>query len=424
MNKALIITVLVSCLGNSIVRAQKAAERVRENITFSDFIQLVSTHNIMYAAEKYYVKIQEASIEASKVFPDPSVSFNWNEDREHGEGVGYGYESVLGTTIDLGGKRAARIDLANSEYDLSKALLADYFRNLRAEATLAYLDALKQEQLFQVSHNSWLTMKRLSEADSIRFSLGSITRIDAVQSKLEAGILQNELIHSKAEWENSLSRVTFYTGISKNDTLFYPVSHLHDTGRLFSLDVLINEALSNRADLLAALQTREVSEKALILARKERRTDLNLSVGISNSYLRNTPSPNAGSISGGIEVPLKFSNIYKGDIKMAAAYRDQSEELYRLAEIQIMKEISEAWNLYYAFCRQVESFENGMLDMASEVLHGKIYSYQRGETSLLEVLNAQRTFNDIQTAYYEAMFSRAAALVNLETAAGIWDIDF
>jgi cobalt-zinc-cadmium efflux system outer membrane protein len=38
-------------------------------------------------------------------------------------------------------------------------------------------------------------------------------------------------------------------------------------------------------------------------------------------------------------------------------------------------------------------------------------------------LNAQRTFNEIQSAYYEALFNRAAALVNLEKSAGIWDIN-
>lgn len=54
----------------------------------------------------------------------------------------------------------------------------------------------------------------------------------------------------------------------------------------------------------------------------------------------------------------------------------------------------------------------------------KIYSCQRGETSILEVLNAQRTYDDIHTTYYEALFNRAAALVELEKAAGIWDINF
>jgi cobalt-zinc-cadmium efflux system outer membrane protein len=65
-----------------------------------------------------------------------------------------------------------------------------------------------------------------------------------------------------------------------------------------------------------------------------------------------------------------------------------------------------------------------LLENAQSVRKGKIYSYNRGETSLLEVLNAQRTYNDIQQSYYETLFNRAVALVALEKAAGIWDISF
>jgi cobalt-zinc-cadmium efflux system outer membrane protein len=43
---------------------------------------------------------------------------------------------------------------------------------------------------------------------------------------------------------------------------------------------------------------------------------------------------------------------------------------------------------------------------------------------LLEVLNAQRTYNEVQQRYYQTLYSYAAALVELEKAAGIWDINF
>jgi cobalt-zinc-cadmium efflux system outer membrane protein len=48
---------------------------------------------------------------------------------------------------------------------------------------------------------------------------GSIMRIDAIQSKLEAGILYNDLVNLETEWKNSLSQLTYMTGISINDTL-------------------------------------------------------------------------------------------------------------------------------------------------------------------------------------------------------------
>lgn len=52
----------------------------------------------------------------------------------------------------------------------------------------------------------------------------------------------------------------------------------------------------------------------------------------------------------------------------------------------------------------------------------KIYSYNRGEVSLLEILNAQRTYDEVQAQYIETLFNYNAALVELERNCGIWDI--
>ena len=63
-----------------------------------------------------------------------------------------------------------------------------------------------------------------------------------------------------------------------------------------------------------------------------------------------------------------------------------------------------------------------MLHAAREVIDGKIYSYNRGEVSLLEVLDAQRTY-DVQAQYIETLFNYSAALVELEKSAGVWDVE-
>ena len=64
-----------------------------------------------------------------------------------------------------------------------------------------------------------------------------------------------------------------------------------------------------------------------------------------------------------------------------------------------------------------------MLHAAQEVIDGKIYSYNRGEVSLLEVLDAQRTYDDVQAQYIETLFNYSAALVELEKSAGGWDVE-
>ena len=57
------------------------------------------------------------------------------------------------------------------------------------------------------------------------------------------------------------------------------------------------------------------------------------------------------------------------------------------------------------------------------MMDGKIYSYNRGEVSLLEVLDAQRTYDEVQAQYIETLFNYSSALVELERSAGIWDIE-
>jgi cobalt-zinc-cadmium efflux system outer membrane protein len=416
-----IITILI--LELRLATSQDGIPFEHSSITFSEYMELVKTKNIEYAAEKLNINIAEAAVKAAKIFSDPIISVDVSTETDKSIRTGYGFTSEVVKTVDLGGERKARIDLSVSEKDLTSAMLADYFRNLQADATLFYLEAMKHRQLYIVRNNSYQTMKRLAEADSIRFRLGSIMEIDAIQSKLETGVLRNEMIHAVSEWKNALSDISIFTGVFMTDTLFLPSSQFPVVSRDFRLNDLVTEAQNNRADLQAAFQNKNVAQKALVLTRKGRNTDVDLKFGFSNLYLVGDNSSSPG-VYAGVALPLKFSNFNKGELKMAEFRVEQSERIYDQAELKIKNEVIQAWEYYKDYCRQVENFNNGLLEDAENVRKGKIYSYQRGETSLLEVLNAQRTYNDVQSAYYETLFNQAAALVQLERATGIWDINF
>ena len=90
--------------------------------------------------------------------------------------------------------------------------------------------------------------------------------------------------------------------------------------------------------------------------------------------------------------------------------------------MQVQTEVMQHYRRYTSLIGQVRHYDNGLLENAASVVKGKIYSYDRGETSLLEVLNAQRTYDEVRTLYIETLYNYAASLVELETSAGIWDI--
>ncbi|KIA97422.1 transporter [Flavobacterium sp. KMS] len=412
---------------SAVINAQIDTTFTQVKMNYPDFLSLVNKNNLGYAAEKFNMNIAEANVEASKVFPDPELAIGASDNGQRRMQMGYGFSTELSWTLELGGKRKARINVAKSTSELTKALLEDYFRNLRADATLNYLTSLKQKEIFKVQLNSYTILNNIAVADSIRFKLGSITEIDARQSKLEANTMLNEVYQSEADWKTTLLELGTLVGNQKADTLYSPIGDLAKFDRLFDLNELIISAENNRADLLAALKNKNVSQDILKLAKANRVLDLGLNIGVeSASVVTNSvaPTPSSSAVSGGISIPLKFSNRNKGELKAAEYSVQQADVLYKQTELQIQIEVRKAWFNYLTTQKQVRQFNTGLLADAQRLLDGKVYSYKRGETSLLEVLNAQRTYNETQLNYYETLYNYAAALVELEKAAGIWDINF
>ncbi len=421
------VMVLGFCLLVSSCFGQVDTTFAKQPITYAQYMAWVGKNNYAYAAEKFNLNIAQANIIAASVFPDPQLGFGHFDNNQRRLDMGNGFVSEINWTLELGGKRKARIDLAKSEYELVKLLLQDYFRNLRADATLMYLRAIQNRRLFEVLLNSYQTMRRLAQGDSIRFCLGAITEIDAKQSHLEAGKMLNDVYQAEAEWKVSLADLLTVMGRKQSDTLPSAIGNLDGFERDFKLTDLIVAAQNNRADLQAALQNKNVSQNVLQLAKANRVMDLGLSVSnVHASYTRNiiAPTPSFHQLTVGVALPLKFSNNRPGELKAAYYATQQAEARFKQIELQIQNEVTQAYFSYVALQKQVQQFDNGLLSQAKAVLDGKIYSYQRGETSLLEVLNAQRTYNDLQLAYNQILYNFAASLVELERAAGIWDINF
>lgn len=396
-------------------------------IDYPTYIELVGRNNLEYSAGKFNVNIAEADVLSAKVFPDPELAGGFFDNGEQRMDMGYGFSAELSWVLEFGGKRKERINLANDNVEMKKSLLEDYFRNLRADATLAYLETIRNRHLLDVQLDSYQQMKKLSEADSIRFKLGAITEIDARKSKLEARALLNEVYAVQAEWKNALTNLSLLLGERKMDTLWEPRENLTGFNRDFKLPDLIQAAQNNRTDLKAALQSKNVSHSIVKLAEANRAIDLGLSVGAEhNSYARNViaPTPAFTTVRVGVSVPLKFSNNRPGELRAAHYGIKKAEQQYKQVEVVIQTEVTQAFYNYQATQKQVFQFDMGLLAEAKAILDGKMYSYERGETSLLEVLDAQRTYNEVQQNYYQTLYSRAVALVELERVVGVWDINF
>ena len=170
-----------------------------QTLDYRQYMQAVARDNAALLAEKYNVEIAAANLQAARVFNDPELSVAYSDNQDNTLMMGRSYEAGLSYGISLGGVRRARIGVAATEQELTEAALADFFRTLREEATVAWSEAWEARERERVLQSSYETMQRIATADSLRAALGDIRRSDAVQSSLEALTRKGEWMQAQAD---------------------------------------------------------------------------------------------------------------------------------------------------------------------------------------------------------------------------------
>jgi len=334
-------------------------------------------------------------------------------------------EAGINYQINTGNKRKAGINLARSQYEFSELFLESYFQNLRADAALCYFAGVKSREKYLLMVNMQKQVQELAYADSIRNAAGELSNLDALQSSLEARSVKAEVFKFYADMKNTLLNLMVLQGMKLTDSLIIPSDKMTFAIRDFNLPELLKSAIENRADLLAAIKNREISENNLKLLRAQRSFEFNLNAGYSyNTIVRNeiAPAPAYNGLTAGISVPLKFSDLNKGPVNAAELNVRKNMAIIDEYELQVRAAVIRSFNNYNALGQKAGHLNSGLIEDAEKILNGRILSYQRGETDLIGVINAQRTYIGLQLDYIDALYDFTSSLIELERAAGIWDI--
>ena len=181
-------------------------------------------------------------------------------------------------------------------------------------------------------------------------------------------------------------------------------------------------AEQSRADLKAAELSHTLSRKNLALVRASRAMDLGLELGYAyNTEVRNeiAPAPIYNALTFGVTIPLKFSSLNRGERVAAEASVSQAERYLDAARQTVRTEVQQAWTAYEAARTVAEHYSQRMVGDARAVLDGMEFSYLQGDASLLELLTAVQTCNDIALAAADAQAALVDATAHLLAALGV-----
>jgi cobalt-zinc-cadmium efflux system outer membrane protein len=138
-------------------------------------------------------------------------------------------------------------------------------------------------------------------------------------------------------------------------------------------------------------------------------------VTVSGSYQRDAGRE---AYVGGISIPFPVWNQRQGDIAQAKGTLRQREAMLLRAKHELFKGIAQQIQLSQAAAAQIATYETGLLKQAQEALRIAQVSFKFGETSLLEVLDAQRVLRQTELDYAQAKYDLSVALTELERVTG------
>jgi cobalt-zinc-cadmium efflux system outer membrane protein len=173
--------------------------------------------------------------------------------------------------------------------------------------------------------------------------------------------------------------------------------------------------MRTRPDLLAAQQGVTAARSQELLAEANGKRDLGASFNYSHVAATNT-----GAFFFNIQLPIFDRN--QGEIARTRYAITQSQEVAIEASEQVMSDVVDAYEALRTNDQIVQLYRGGYVDAAKKSRDISEYAYQKGATSLLDYLDAERSYRANQLAYRQALASYMTALEQMRQAVGTRDL--
>lgn len=385
-----------------------------QSISYGEYMERVFKDNIALTAKSLDIDIADAGAESSRIFNDPTLGVTYTNNEDWSKGLGQGIEVELGKTFTFGVRRG-RIDIADSERKQTIALLEEYMRNFRADATIAYLEHLRAGMLYAEAVEMHKGISEVAENDSIRYTKGDIAESDWLESRMAEGIARNAVLDAESQLCNTAITMGYYMNSLEGAEQLRGTGSLEISEQRDAIQKYIDIALERRPDIIVALEEADIAKARMRFNKALRRPELNANIGATYNF----SNPDFTTIKAGIALPLKFSSLNKGARVLDETLARQAEIEVDEARLQVETEVMQAYHTFGFTQKQAETFSADMLNDMRKVVESKRKAYELGEIAFLDYLIVQRNENEMRREYINALFNKATAWVELQRATGL-----
>ncbi|MEO7142112.1 MAG: TolC family protein [Bryobacteraceae bacterium] len=339
-----------------------------------------------------------------RVFAPSNLTFaNFRDNQSMTDSVTY--------LIERGGKRRKRIAVAQDTTRSVLETVGDAERQIRFQVAQAFIGVLLANANLDFSRQTLKEYTQEVEINRQRLRAGDISNGDFLKLSLQQ--LQFEQDVKTAELALAQAKTTLRQLLG-----FHTVAERYDVDgsldhkkRVFLLDELEKQAVASRPDLRAAEIGVKVADEGVTLAYGNRARDLTA----EGEYTRSGPINGAGF---GLSIELPVHDRNQGEIARTKFAATQSREVEAAARVSVLTDVINAFEAYRNSDQVVSMYENGYLEQSSKSREISLYSYHRGASTLLDLLDSERDYRAVQLAYRQALAAYDTSLEQINSAVG------
>lgn len=404
-------------------------EAVGQSLAPSDFHRLALERNADLQATRQDIAAARGFLTQARLRPNPGLDFSVSTGRPLGSPGERGIDIGYAHTIERGGKRARRIDVAQVGVDIAELLVADRERLLRTDIHTRYAEALASARNVATFGELFELNQRSLRVATQRVSEGEGAPLEQRLLEVEVGRIAADRFVAAGAAERAFMALKLAAGIAPSDALTL-AGQLTTPGVGITVEQATERALVERPDLKAARAEETRADAELRLARAERVPDV---IGIvrysqDSSRFEQFGTTSSGqlvplrdtdrTVTAGVSIPLPFANRNQGSIEAATAGLRAAALRREFIEQSVRADVRGAYAQYVGARQAVEVFDRQVIQQAQEAVNTIRTSYELGETPLLDLVQEQRRLVEIQKAFTDALKELYIARAALEQAVG------
>ena len=415
----LLVLAALSSTGVPAFSQQSSSAGAVLRITLDQAIQFAVQHNHALAAARSTIRQNQAQEITANLRPNPTLSwdtqflplfnlnqFNWsyiNNSAQFDLGVGY--------TFERGQKRQHRLQAAQDQTTVSRSQVTDNQRTLTFNVAQQFVAVLLAQSMIDLAQQDLMSFQQTVDLSEAQARAGAISEGDAIKIKLQLLQFQTDVSSARLSKVQALAALRQLVGFESvpqdydvDGTLDYQPVH----GDLDTLKML---AVDSRPDLRAARQSIAAARSQQSLAVANGKRDLDVSFNYSH-----VADINSGAFFFNMQIPLFDRN--QGEIARTREAITQSQELAAEASEQVLSDVINAYEGVRTNDQIIGLYRSGYLDQSTQSRDISQYAYQRGAASLLDYLDAERSYRANQLAYRQALANYMVTLEQLREAVG------